>query len=61
MKHLVSALPLLLTATAIALFVAACAFGLRIISPDTLGLGAGFLTCLGLGAMSAAEGSRRTC
>ena len=38
------------------LFLAACVFGLRIISPEALGLGAGIITCLGLGAMSAADG-----
>ncbi len=56
MKHLLSALPLLLAASAIVLFLAACVFGLRIISPEALGLGAGIITCLGLGAMSAADG-----
>ncbi len=58
MKNLLCSLPLLLTATAIALFLGACAFGLRL-SPDGLALGAGLLTCLGLTAMSACD-SRRT-
>ena len=55
MKHLLLALPLLLTIGAIAFFIAACALSLRIFTPDALGLGAGILTCLGLGSMAAAD------
>jgi len=56
MKHFLSALPLLLAAAAFALIAAAFAFDLRIFTPNSLGLGAGILTCLGLGAMSATDG-----
>ncbi|MBK8478741.1 MAG: hypothetical protein IPL39_21400 [Opitutaceae bacterium] len=55
MKHLLSALPLLLATAAMALIAAAFAFDLRIFTPNSLGVGAGILTCAGLCAMSGAE------
>lgn len=62
MKNVLSALPLLLAAAAIALTTAALAFGLRIITPDTLAAGIGLLTCSGLCAMGTADRSgRRYC
>ena len=61
MKHLVASLPLLLAVAAIALVATAFAFDLPIFTPNTLGVGAGILTCAGLCAMSAADSRSNRC
>ena len=61
MKHLLSALPLVLAIAATAALAAAFVLDLRILSPDTLGLGAGLVTCLGLCSMSATDARSRCC
>lgn len=58
MKRLLSTLPLLLGGAALAFLTACLAFGSGLITPDTLGLGAGLVTCAGLCAMSGADGRR---
>lgn len=61
MKHILSALPLLLAIGAFALIAAAFAFDLRIFTPNSLALGAGILTCAGLCAMAGADSRTNRC
>ena len=61
MKHLLSALPLLLAAAVIAVIATAFAFDLRIFNPNTLALGAGIFTCAGLCTMSGADARTNRC
>ncbi len=61
MKHLLASSTLLVTAAAIAIAAVVLALNLSIVTPDTLGLGIGLLTCAGLCAMSGADSRANHC
>ncbi|HLP10052.1 MAG TPA: hypothetical protein VK178_17960 [Opitutaceae bacterium] len=55
MKHILSSTPLLVTAAAILTAAVIVALNLRIVTPETLGAGAGLFTAVGLLAMLGLE------
>ena len=59
MKHFLSSTPLLVTATAILTLAIAVALDLPIVTPETLGTGAGVFTAVGLLAMLGLEAPSR--
>jgi hypothetical protein len=58
MKHLLSSLPLLVTAVAIVSTAVVVALNLSIITPDVFGIGAGLFTCAGLLSMVGVDAPR---
>ncbi|HLP03357.1 MAG TPA: hypothetical protein VK163_15125 [Opitutaceae bacterium] len=59
MKHILSSTPLLVTAVAILTVAVIVALNLRIVTPETLGCGAGVFTSAGLLAMLGLEAPSR--
>lgn len=55
MKKLLSSAPLLVTVAAVAVIAIVSLLNLRVIAPESLALGAGLVTCLGLSAMMARD------
>ncbi len=55
MKNLLSSAPLLVTFAAVATIAIIALLNLRVIAPESLAIGAGFVTCLGLSAMMARD------
>lgn len=61
MKRILSSSPLLITATAIAITAIVTVFNLCVVSPEAIGLGAGFVTCAGLCAMAGVDTRANRC
>lgn len=59
MKHIVSSLPLLLTAAGIAAAAIVTVLNLKVVSPETIGLGAAIIACAGLCAMAGTDSPSR--
>ena len=61
MKHLLASSTLLVSALAIATGAIVLALNLRIVTPNTLGMGIGLLTCAGLCAMAGTDTRSSRC
>ena len=61
MKTILSSAPLFIAAAAIAALLLAVLLNLSIITPESIGLGAGLATCAGLLAMLARDLEPRSC